>query len=83
MLNLFNVKLYCLAFLPSAKKTIAYHRPNTIFHKNPNSNIFLTYTVNIIAQLTAVFSTIAHLLLHNRRQFSHISHGDRSNSPYS
>ena len=38
------------------------------FPKNSNSNIFLTNTINIIAQYTAVFSTIAHLLLHNRRQ---------------
>ena len=39
------------------------------FLKNSNSN---SNTINIIAQYTAVFSTIAHLLLHNRRQlFSH------------
>ena len=42
------------------------------FTKNSNSNIFLTNTINTTAQSTAVFSTIAHLLFHNRCQFSHI-----------
>ena len=58
------------------------------FLKNSNSNIFLTNTINIIAQYTAVFSKIAHLLLHNRHQFfSHFSHcltfshGDRAIHP--
>ena len=68
MLNHFNVKLYYFGILPNIK-TIAYRRPSTIFHINSNSNIFLTNTINTIAQSTAVFSTVAHLLLHNRRQF--------------
>ena len=50
-------------------KIAAYHRPSTIFHKNSNSNNFLTNTINTTAQSTAVFSTIAHLLFHNRCQF--------------
>ena len=52
------------------------------FLKNSNSNIFLTNTINIIAQYTAVFSKIAHLLLHNRHQFFlTFSHGDRAIHP--
>ena len=67
-LNHFNVKLYYFGILPNIK-TAAYYHPNTTFHKNSNSNILLTNTITIIAQYTAVFSTIAHLLLHNRYQF--------------
>ena len=68
VLNHFNVKLYYFVFYQSIK-TAAYHHPSTIFPKNSNSNIFLTSTINTTAQSTAVFSTIAHLLFHNRRQF--------------
>ena len=39
---------------------------------------FLTNTIKTTTQNTAVFSTIAHLLFHNRWQFfSHFSHGDK------
>ena len=66
-LNHFNIKLYYFVFYQSTK-TAAYYRPSTIFHKNSNSNIF-SHKHNSITQSTAVFSTIAHLLLHNRCQF--------------
>ena len=49
--------------------TVAYHHPSTIFPKIFKFKYFLKNTINIIAQFTAVFSTIAHLLLHNRHQF--------------
>ena len=51
-------------------KIAAYYRPNKISHKNSNSKYFLTNTISTTAQSTAVFSTIAHLLFHNRCQFS-------------
>ena len=51
------------------KIILAYHHPSTISHKNSNPNIFLTNTIKTTAQNTAVFSTIAHLLSHNRCQF--------------
>ena len=64
------------------KIILAYHHPSTISHKNSNPNIFLTNTIKTTAQSTAVFSTIAHLLSHNRCQFFlTFSHGDRAIHP--
>ena len=68
MLNHFNVKLYYFVFYQSIK-TVAYYRTSTIFSKIFKFKYFLPNTINIIAQFTAVFSTIAHLLFHNRCQF--------------
>ena len=68
MLNHFNVKLYYFGILPK------YHNycippPKHHISQKFKFKYFLTNTINTIAQLTAVFSTIAHLLLHNRCQF--------------
>ena len=80
-LNHFNVKLSILYFYQSVK-TAAYPRPNIIFFTKIHIPIFLTNTINPLAQKHGVFSTIALLLLHNRcRFFSNFSHGDRAIRP--
>ena len=73
-LNHFNVKLYYFLYFTKVLKLLHITAQAPYFPKNSNSNIFLTSTINTTAQSTAVFSTIAHLLFHNRHQFfSHFS----------
>ena len=69
MLKHFLRKIILFWYFLQVLKITAYHHPSTIFYKNSNSNNFLTNTINTTAQSTAVFSTIAHLLFHNRCQF--------------
>ena len=77
MLNHFNVKnILFLYFIEIQNHSISPPKHH-ICSKKKKIQIqifFFTNTINIIAQYTAVFSTIAHLLLHNTRQFfSHCS----------
>ena len=71
-LKRFNVKSYYFLYFAQVLKLL-HTTAQAHYLTKIQIQIFLTNTISTTAQSTAVFSTIAHLLFHNRCQCSHIS----------